>query len=67
MVIYTIATIAFYLLGAGILHKRGLVPASQDIPVLSQMYTDAGILALPIFYVGACDAYGDHLCGNGGE
>ncbi len=55
MVIYTIATIAFYLLGAGILHKRGLVPSSQDmIPVLSQMYTQTlGSWALPIFYIGA--------------
>jgi len=55
MFIYTVATIAFYLLGAGILNKRGQVPsASNLIPVLSQMYTQTlGDWALPIFYVGA--------------
>ena len=31
MVIYTVATIAFYLLGAGILHGMGLVPAAKDM------------------------------------
>jgi manganese transport protein len=55
MVIYTVATIAFYLLGAGILNKRGQVPSANNlIPVLSQMYTQTlGEWALPIFYVGA--------------
>lgn len=55
MVIYCIATVAFYLLGAGILHSKGLVPAAQDmIPVLSNMYTETlGPWALWIFYVGA--------------
>jgi Mn2+/Fe2+ NRAMP family transporter len=55
MVIYTIATIAFYLLGAGILNKRGQVPSANNlIPTLSQMYTQTlGEWALPIFYVGA--------------
>ena len=27
LVIYTLATVAFYLLGAGVLHKSGVVPA----------------------------------------
>jgi hypothetical protein len=56
MVIYTVATIAFYLLGAGILHTRGLDPNERGnmIPVLSQMYTQTlGDWALPLFYLGA--------------
>jgi hypothetical protein len=55
MVIYTIATLAFYLLGAGILHNMGLVPAAKDmIQVLSNIYTQSlGKWSLPIFYAGA--------------
>lgn len=55
MVIYCIATVAFYLLGAGILHSRGLVPSASDmIPVLSKMYTETlGPWVLPLFYIGA--------------
>jgi len=55
MVIYTFATIAFYLLGAGILHKRGLVPnATEMIPRLSSMYTETlGPWAIYLFYPGA--------------
>jgi manganese transport protein len=55
MVIYTFATLAFYLLGAGILHGMGLVPASKEmIPVLSKMYTQTlGGWALWLFYAGA--------------
>jgi manganese transport protein len=55
MVIYTIATVAFYLLGAGILHGMGLVPAAKDmIPVLSNIYTQTlGPWSLWIFYIGA--------------
>ncbi len=55
MVIYTAATVAFYLLGAGVLHGMGLVPASADmIPVLSNLYTQTlGSWTLGIFYVGA--------------
>src|SRR5262249_27500839 len=55
MVIYTVATIAFYLLGAGILHGMGLVPAAKDmIPVLSNIYTQTlGPWALWLFYAGA--------------
>ncbi|MEZ5398262.1 MAG: Nramp family divalent metal transporter [Bryobacteraceae bacterium] len=55
MVIYTVATVAFYLLGAGILHARGLRPAASDmIPVLSNMYTQTlGPWALWLFYIGA--------------
>jgi Mn2+/Fe2+ NRAMP family transporter len=55
MAIYTLATVAFYLLGAGILHSRGLVPAATDmIPVLSNMYTQTlGPWGLWLFYIGA--------------
>jgi Mn2+/Fe2+ NRAMP family transporter len=55
MIIYTVATVAFYLLGAGILHTRGLRPAASDmIPVLSKMYTETlGDWALYLFYLGA--------------
>ncbi len=55
MCIYTIATGAFYFLGAGILHGRGLVPAANDmISVLSKMYTETlGGWALWLFYAGA--------------
>jgi manganese transport protein len=49
------ATAAFYLLGAGVLHPRGTVPAAKDmIPVLSQIYTGTlGPWALWPFYAGA--------------
>jgi Mn2+/Fe2+ NRAMP family transporter len=55
MVIYTLATIAFYLLGAGVLHKSGLIPAQRDtIQVLSRLYTQTlGEWALWVFYAGA--------------
>jgi Mn2+/Fe2+ NRAMP family transporter len=55
MIIYTIATVAFYLLGAGILHGMGKVPAANDmIPVLSNIYTQTlGEWSLWVFYVGA--------------
>ncbi|MCI0625124.1 MAG: Nramp family divalent metal transporter [Acidobacteria bacterium] len=55
MVIYTVATIAFYLLGAGILHGMGKVPAAKDmISVLSNIYTQTlGPWSLWVFYLGA--------------
>ena len=55
MVIYTVATIAFYLLGAGILHGMKLVPRGTDmIVVLSEIYTETlGPWALYVFYAGA--------------
>lgn len=55
MLIYTLATIAFYLLGAGVLHGMGLVPAAKDmIPVLSNIYTQTlGPWSLWLFYLGA--------------
>ncbi|HEY7497713.1 MAG TPA: Nramp family divalent metal transporter [Vicinamibacterales bacterium] len=55
LVIYTLATVAFYLLGAGVLHKMGIVPADRDtVVVLSNIYTQTlGAWALWIFYLGA--------------
>jgi Mn2+/Fe2+ NRAMP family transporter len=55
MLIYTVATAAFYLLGAGVLHGMGLVPAANDmIPVLSNIYTQTlGGWSLWLFYIGA--------------
>ena len=55
MVIYSTATIAFYFLGAGVLHARGVVPSANDmITVLSRMYTETlGEWSLWIFYIGA--------------
>ncbi|HZS07064.1 MAG TPA: Nramp family divalent metal transporter [Blastocatellia bacterium] len=55
MVIYTVATLAFYLLGAGILHGMKIVPAAKDmIPVLSNIYTQTlGGWSLGLFYLGA--------------
>ncbi len=55
MAIYTVATMAFYVLGAGILNGMGLVPAATDmISVLSNIYTQTlGSWALWLFYLGA--------------
>ena len=55
MIIYTFATLAFYMLGAGILHGMGLMPKSGEmIAVLSNMYTQTlGPWALWVFYLGA--------------
>ena len=41
MVIYTASTVAFYLLGAGILHAMGVVPQGAEmVNMLSNMYTE---------------------------
>lgn len=55
MVIYTLATVAFYLLGAGVLHAAGTVPkGSETITTLSAMYTKTlGGWSAPVFYLGA--------------
>jgi Mn2+/Fe2+ NRAMP family transporter len=55
LVIYTMATVAFYLLGAGVLHRMGVVPADRDMIVtLSNIYTQTlGQWTLWLFYVGA--------------
>lgn len=55
MLVYTVATCAFYVLGAGVLHPKGLVPdAGTMIATLSELYTSTlGEWALVLFYVGA--------------
>lgn len=55
MIIYTVATVAFYLLGASILHGMGIVPSAGDmIAVLSKIYTQTlGEWSLWLFYLGA--------------
>lgn len=55
MIVYTLATIAFYLLGAGILHGMGQVPAGKEmIAALSNIYTQTlGPWSLWLFYLGA--------------
>ncbi|MFT7033628.1 MAG: manganese transport protein [Cyclobacteriaceae bacterium] len=42
MVIYTLATAAFYLLGAAILHRQGLLPEGMEIiKTLTNLYTES--------------------------
>ena len=55
MIVYTLATIAFYLLGAGILHGMGQVPDGKNmISALSNIYTQTlGPWSLWLFYFGA--------------
>jgi Mn2+/Fe2+ NRAMP family transporter len=55
LVIYTLATIAFYLLGAGVLHELKVVPTAREtLPILSGIYTQTlGTWALWLFYAGA--------------
>lgn len=55
MVVYTLMTIAFYLLGAAILHAQGLRPEGfETVRTLSRMYTDSlGSWAEVAFLVGA--------------
>lgn len=55
LVIYTISTMAFYVLGAGILHGMGIIPTANDmISVLSNIYTKTlGEWSLWLFYLGA--------------
>ncbi len=55
MVIYTFATVAFYLLGAAVLHRAGLDPeGNQMIRALAEMYVPVfGQLARLLFLFGA--------------
>jgi len=54
-VVYTGATLAFYLLGAAVLHAKGLDVTDADmILTLAQMYEQTfGAWSLPLFLVGA--------------
>jgi Mn2+/Fe2+ NRAMP family transporter len=55
MIIYSVATIAFYLLGAGVLHGMGMVPKEKEmISTLSNIYTQTlGGWSRWLFYAGA--------------
>ena len=55
MAVFTVATVAFYVLGATILHRQGLHPEkSQMIATLSQMYVPAfGAWTRIVFLIGA--------------
>jgi len=55
MVIYTFATVAFYLLGAAILGRTGLIPSGEQmVRTLGQMYAPVfGASAQVIFLIGA--------------
>ncbi len=55
MLVYTIVTAAFYVLGAAVLHGRGEAPqGSEMIRSLSRVYTEsAGSGAMTLFLVGA--------------
>lgn len=55
MIAYTLMTVMFYLLGAAVLHRQGLIPDGEDlINTLGNMYTDSlGPWARSVFLVGA--------------
>ncbi|HEY8477680.1 MAG TPA: divalent metal cation transporter, partial [Chloroflexota bacterium] len=64
LVIYTFATLAFFIMGAAVLHPQGLVPggANEMISTLSRMYTDTlGPWAMVGFLVGAIAVLGSTL------
>jgi Mn2+/Fe2+ NRAMP family transporter len=54
MVVYTLATAGFFLLGAAVLGRAGLDPQHDMIRTLSQMYVPVfGAWAQPMFLIGA--------------
>lgn len=55
MIVFSVATLAFYIMGATVLHSQGLVPAKEDmIKTLSQMYVPAfGSWTTIAFLIGA--------------
>jgi hypothetical protein len=55
MVVFTLATVAFYILGATVLHRQGLLPKqSQMIATLSEMYVPGfGTGTKVVFLIGA--------------
>ena len=59
MVIYTFTTVAFYLLGAGVLHGMGVMPqGSEMVETLSNMYTETlGPGSRPVFLIGAAAVF----------
>ncbi len=68
MVVYTFSTVVFYLLGATVLYRAGLVPEGNElIRTLSAMFEPAfGKYAVGLFLVGAIFVlYSTFLVGNG--
>lgn len=62
-VIYTFGTLAFYLMGASVLHRQNLVPEGNEmITTLSRIYTDTlGEWASILFLVGAIAVLGSTM------
>lgn len=62
-VIYTFGTLAFFIMGAAVLHPQGLAPAGNEmITTLSRMYTDSlGEWVSVIFLIGAIAVLGSTL------
>jgi Mn2+/Fe2+ NRAMP family transporter len=62
-VVYTFGTLAFYLMGAAVLHPQGLVPEGNGmITTLSRIYTDTlGEWANIVFLVGAIAVLGSTM------
>ena len=64
LVIYTFSTLAFFIMGAAVLHPQGLVPggANEMITTLARMYTDTlGPWAMWVFLIGAVAVLGSTL------
>jgi Mn2+/Fe2+ NRAMP family transporter len=63
MVIYTFATVAFYIMGASVLHPQSLLPRGNEmITTLARTYTDAlGPWAMLLFLLGAVAVLGSTL------
>lgn len=63
MAVYTFATVAFFIMGAAVLNRQGLVPRGNEMIVtLARMYTDSlGPWAMWIFLVGAVAVLGSTL------
>jgi hypothetical protein len=62
-IIYTFGTLAFFIMGAAVLHPQGLAPVGNEmITTLSRMYTDTlGEWASILFLVGAVAVLGSTL------
>ena len=63
MAVYTFATVAFFMMGAAVLHRQDLVPRGNEmITTLARMYTDAlGPWAMHFYLVGAIAVLGSTL------
>ncbi len=61
--IYTFGTLAFFIMGAAVLHPQGLVPKGNEmITTVSRMYTDTlGEWASVLFLIGAIAVLGSTL------